>query len=784
MNWQLELLRPELLWTLAVLIPVVWVFRRSLVDFSRGQRRLSLILRGLILVLLVFALAGLTLLRPTKRKWVVCVADVSRSVGMTSQERTYAFVEELRDHAGSNRVSLLPFGAEPFDVQSDFEKTAPVLPDPAALADSDDSDRVDGTDIAAALETAKASIPPSYVGEIVLLSDGNETRGDALAAAAGLGVPVSTVPMPLREEPEVQVAEVTAPTQIREGEPFYVEVVVNSNTDDQDGTITVYRGPHKVVEEKKKIARGENRFRFRQTVRGERLADFSATVAAKNDTILDDNTNRALVFTSGKPRVLLIESDPKRVRDLVWGLKEQDISVDARPPEGMPRSLADLQNYELVVLSNVPATSLNLRQMDLLKTYVRDLGGGFMMLGGEQSFGLGGYYKTPIEEILPLRSDFEKKKEKPSLAIALVIDKSGSMGGTKIEMAKEAARSTVEVLSGRDQVAVIAFDGSATVICPMTSAAARSTVEGRIASLAAGGGTSIYPAMVEANDQLVSAAAKLKHVILLTDGHSAPGDFVGITQQMTTSQITVSTVGVGGGADHALLEEIANTGNGRYYACEDAESIPQIFTKETMTAAKSAINEQPFAPQIVSPTDVFSGIDLEQAPLLLGYVVTRSKPTCEYILATETGEPLLAWWRYGLGMSVAFTSDAKNRWAAEWINWPGFPKFWAQLVRHAMRKTENREAVVSIARRGGAAAITLDASDADGRFLNEAVGTVTLLGPDGSKEELAMDSDRPGPIHGRSAGSRPGNLSSGNESEKRRKDAASAIPGRRQRIPG
>ena len=156
--------------------------------------------------------------------------------------------------------------------------------------------------------------------------------------------------------------------------------------------------------------------------------------------MLDNNSDFGLVFTSGKPRVLIIESAPKDVGDLVAALEEHEIQVDVRPPQGMPDSLSDLQNYELLMLSNVPATALTLRQMDLARTYVRDLGGGLIMLGGDQSFGLGGYYKTALEEILPVRSDFEKEKEKPSLAMILVIDKSGSMGGEKIELAKEAAR--------------------------------------------------------------------------------------------------------------------------------------------------------------------------------------------------------------------------------------------------------------------------------------------------------------------------------------------------------
>src|SRR4029078_2328547 len=208
-----------------------------------------------------------------------------------------------------------------------------------------------------------------------------------------------------------------------------------------------------------------------KALRRERRAHSTPRIQGlKSDTLLDNNTESGLVFTSGKPRVLIVESDPKLIRELTFALEQEDIQVDLRPPTGMPDNLADLQNYELLILSNVPATALSQRQMEVARTYVQELGGGLMMLGGEQSFGLGGYYKSVLEEVLPVRSDFEKEKEKPSLGMVLVIDKSGSMEGDKIEMAKTAARSALELLGRRDQAAVVAFDGDTYMICEMQSA--------------------------------------------------------------------------------------------------------------------------------------------------------------------------------------------------------------------------------------------------------------------------------------------------------------------------
>ncbi|MBC8115330.1 MAG: VWA domain-containing protein, partial [Candidatus Saccharimonas sp.] len=544
--------------------------------------------------------------------------------------------------------------------------------------------------------------------------------------------------------PEVQVAAVEVPAQVREGEPFYVEVVINSNHEDE-GLVEVFRGAHKVLSETRKLKAGENRFRFQQSITGERLAQYTVKVGGlKTDTLLDNNTESGLVFTTGKPRVLLIESDPKLAQQLVWALQQEEIEVDVRPVEGMPESLADLQNYELLALSNVPATSLSQRQMELARTYVQDLGGGFMMLGGDQSFGLGGYYKTVLEEILPVRSDFEKEKEKPSLGMVLVIDKSGSMGGEKMEMAKEAAKSAAELLGPRDQLGVIAFDGEFFVVSDFQSASNKARIIDDISRIEAGGGTTMYPAMEEAYNILQGSTAKLKHVIMLTDGISSPGDFEGMAQQMVSARMTCTTVAVGEGSDTNLLEEIARVGQGRFFSATDPATLPQIFAKETMTASKSAINEQPFVPQVVRPTAALADIDFETAPFLLGYVVTRPKATCEFILATEAGDPLLCWWRYGLGTTVAFTSDAKSRWGAEWLTWPGYSKFWAQVVRQSMRKNDVKGVIVDVKQERRRATVTLDAIDPTGKFLNQAETEVTVIDPQLGQRKLEMKQTAPG----------------------------------------
>src|SRR6188474_2582442 len=478
-----ELTHPARLACLIVLPALLFYFFYSLVDFPRWQRIVSLSIRALIVLLLVLSLAGLTLVRSTSEQFVVFAVDRSTSIGEESSRVTQKFLSDALANSGTNKSAILPFAAEPENPQPSL---AGFIAQSENRVLSDQNRAKEATRIDAAIEAATASMPPGYVPNIVLISDGNETLGDALKAVLKAGVPVSTVPLATRNDPEVQIATVNLPAQVRQGEPFYVEVVIHSNHDDE-GTVTVYRGAHEVVRETRAIKKGENRLRFQQSVTSERLAHYTARIQGlKNDTLLDNNTESGLVFTAGKPRILIVESDPKLIRELTFALEQEDIQVDLRPPTGMPDNLADLQNYELLILSNVPATALTQRQMEVARTYVQDLGGGFMMLGGEQSFGLGGYYKSVLEEILPVRSDFEKEKEKPSLAMVLVIDKSGSMDGDKIEMAKSAARSAVELLGNSDQVAIVAFDGETYVISDMQSASNKGRVSDDISRIDAG----------------------------------------------------------------------------------------------------------------------------------------------------------------------------------------------------------------------------------------------------------------------------------------------------------
>ena len=411
------------------------------------------------------------------------------------------------------------------------------------LDENEDVD--DTTNIAQAIETAWSVFPANANKRIVLITDGLETQGDAIRTALrgnDFGIQIDTVPIYPNDSPEVMVQRIDAPAQVNQGAPFNLEVLIHSNHEDI-AEICLYKNKFEASKKEVRLVAGENRVVFTETSMESGTLTYDATCRSTQDTRYDNNKALGIVSVSGKPKILLIDENESQTRYLMRVLEDAKIGVDVRNGLGVPNELADLQNYELIIFSDVPANRLNEKQMELIRTYVQNLGGGFMMPGSENSYGLGGYYKTPIEEVLPVRTDTEKKKETPSLAIVLVIDKSGSMGGIKIELAKEAARATVELLGPRDKIGVIAFDGSPFWITEMHDTSDKQFISNQVSSITSGGGTNLYPVLQQAYYALTETTAKLKHVIVLSDGHSQSGDWYGIANAMHSERITnVSSV--------------------------------------------------------------------------------------------------------------------------------------------------------------------------------------------------------------------------------------------------
>jgi hypothetical protein len=392
-------------------------------------------------------------------------------------------------------------------------------------------------------------------------------------------------------------------------------------------------------------------------------------------------------------------------------------------------------------------------QLRALRTYVQNYGGGLLVAGGDHAFGPGSYARTPLEEMLPVRMDLRGKSVSASTALILVIDTSGSMGGgpggaSKMDLAKEAAISAAELLGEYDQIGIVAFEDQPRWVIPPTPATDLGVVQAAIAEMQPGGGTEIYPALRQAYEGLAPIDAKVKHIILLTDGEAPRGDYPGLTQQMKDANITLSTIGIGSDADTLLLQELATLGNGRYYDGNDPFDLPRLVVKETQQVQRAAIVEEDFKPVRISSGPALDGIDMNTMPQLRGYVATTPKPQSSILLVSRQIDPVLAEWKFGLGRVIAWTSDVRNRWASRWIEWPEFGRFWAQVVKRTTRPPEDPNRQVTVKIDGNHAIMTLDAQTGveatERRYLNFLPTTANIVDPSGREHEVALPQVAPG----------------------------------------
>jgi len=542
------------------------------------------------------------------------------------------------------------------------------------------------------------------------------------------------------DKPEAAVTSIEAGTPLAfEGEMVRFTVKVASNRDMNAKLRLIHRGVAVAEQSIKLTAKEETacHAEVRMVTSGDTVWD--AELVPDDDWFPANNHLSMTLPVRGKPRILVIHEKPAQMRPFERLMREQDVTLETRGARGLPDSFEEILAFDAIVLADVPATAISPKQMASLKRYVTDFGGGLIMTGSENTFGIGGYFKTPVEEVLPLVSRFEKDKEKPSLAMVLVIDKSGSMSGQPLALARQAARSAAELLGNQDQIAVIAFDDQPQLVLDLTSAANRAQVAAAIDSIAEGGGTNMQPGIVQARDILRGASAKLKHVIGLTDGQFDPSNIVELCREMSDSGMTVSTVAMGQGAAGELLSQMAEAGRGRFYQTDAPENVPQIFTRETMQASRSAIKEDLYEPAGVTEHPIMAGFESAAFPPVLGYVMARPKPTAQVLLAVESGDPLLAVGRFGLGTGIAFTGDLTERWGSEWLAWQGCGKFWAQVFRGALRKEESVGIETASHRERGRWDIDVRATDDAGRSLSSVPWTGHALDDTGKEFPVSIE---------------------------------------------
>ena len=686
----MELISFKPLWWLLIVVALFLGWRYSLVDAPLPKRLASFGSRVLAIMFLILALCRPFGFSESSSLHLIFLVDVSQSVDLESANKATLEVQKSIDQLKSNDSwSLFAFanGIRRFESSEELSRTIQSWQDEG----SDDSFRSQ-TRIADSLLTSRLSFPAGKVRRLVVFSDGMET-GDRLAETIAQikeeNIDVHLNRIDSLQKPEAAVVSFKpSSTRAFIGEVVRFSVELSANQQLVGKLRMVHRGVAVQTQDVTISGGNPEWYYFDVDMITPGDSRWTVELVPDQDHFLINNQRTCTVTVRGRPRILILHENEKEMRTLERALEEQDFFVDVRGKFGLPDSLQDLIAFDAILLADFPATSMNPRQMNLLKQYVQDFGGGLAMLGSENSFGLGGYHKTPVEEVLPLISRFEKEKEKPSLAMVLVIDKSGSMDGVPMALARQAAKAAVELLSARDQIGVIGFDGEPFIVNEIESASLKDSIFANVDSLQAGGGTNMYPAMVVGKEMLEDATAKIKHMICLSDGHTQEADHETLVQAMIDSGITVSTVALGD-ADRHLMATIADIGRGRYYETNDPGNVPQIFTKETMQASKSAIKEDLFGSVQTTDHPALAGFQDADLPFTLGYVMTQQKPTAQVLLVTETGDPLLAVSRFGLGVGLAYTSDLTERWGGEWLGWSECGKFWGQVIRSMVRKSDS-----------------------------------------------------------------------------------------------
>ncbi len=748
-TWNLSALRDLIFlssgwfYALAVLPLFVWAHLRGLLDFGRTQRTVALLVRMLLAVSLITALARPSMRERSEAMSVVALVDVSDSMPAEALRKAHAFLQAADAERGDNDLTVLTFAGDTRRVELDKEAQAFKRHSAATAQSGQESagepHQASATRLGHALDIAQAMLDPAKVPHIVLFTDGISQDQRRQPPKS----PVSFVPPDWEEPAEVGIRALDVPQSIRVGEPFEVSATLFS-TRKASVELQLFSGkaPNKREPSKKvDLEPGETVVRFESSVEVPGAVRYRAKLVTEApDTHSENNTFETATTVPGRPQVL-IAGDATGRTPIDTALRRAGYDVDWRSGKGLPQAAGELSKFDFVILSDVPASHVTPGQQDALVRYIRG-GGGFLMAGGSQGFGLGGWRGSILEKALPVRMDSQKRREEASLALALVIDKSGSMNGIKIQLAKEAAIRTAELLGPADLIDVVAFDNRPERLVRLERAKNRHRIVRSIGRLHASGGTRIFPALDNAYQDLISARAKVKHTILLTDGQSDETGIAELVQIMRAEGITVSAVGLGADVDRPLLQSIANLGGGRAHFTNDPHRIPRIFMKETETVARSSAVEDYFSPIVRQLADFLRGVPMNTAPWLKGYVATEAKPPpAQVILQSEIGEPVLARWRHGLGWSLAWTSDLKPRWASEWLRWSGFSTFISQLIREHMRQDRTNEFPMQVRVEGEEAVARVDALDTNDAFINGLDARLEITPPESRDERAEPEED-------------------------------------------
>lgn len=711
--WLLLLLLP------AALLLAVYSGRHR---YPSGTRALILGMRGFIILCLILALARPHLVLPVRDNSVVFLLD--ESISVSSEDYSPWVRQSLGAMEARDRAAVVAFGLDS-RLRKPFSMTE--LPQGAAGIDPEFSH------LGSALETAYSLLPGSG-GRIVLISDGLENIGDSLAMAdmlAAAGIAVDVVPLASQPGPEAAITNIALPKNTWPGQEVVAEVTVDS-TVATGAELTVFWGSSLAFQGRVDIAPGIQTFPVSLQVQGQSLQWVRAVIDPDTDSEVRNNSMDGLTFVQAAPRVLIVEGTSGKGAALQNTFVEAGISADRLTLAQANLSPVALAGYRAVVLADVPAYGMQDDQLQALESFVRVMGGGLTAVGGKTSFGMGFYQDTLLEQMLPVSMEVEQKEELPGLDMVLVIDRSGSMSGEKLNMAKNAALRALDVLKERDRLGVVTFDDGFTVDCPLTPITDKADIAKGIEYIQVGGGTTIFPALEHAVGML-EGSTRSKHIILLSDGQEgAQYSYEGLLQRAVEQGVSLSTIALGSDADDRHMLYLSELGNGRSYSVSEGEDLPAVFVQETVLAGGDWLVEEDFVPALLHPDAMaLAG----NTPGFGGYIASTPKPLAEVLMSTHRDHPLLARWQYGLGRAAAFTSDTYGLWSMDFLAHPGFSSLWMDILNWTAPTGQASDIALESRLQGPGVEI----SALTNRQLEEGESmSVTMLDAQGNHEDLEL----------------------------------------------
>ncbi|THB76491.1 MAG: VWA domain-containing protein [Desulfobacteraceae bacterium] len=727
-----------------LLIPLwaVYLTRRLKRVYTKSQTMTLIFLKVLLVAVMVLVFADIRLKSFDGELNILICRDISKSTGDRDHDRIEQFMNRVGlGLSGKDKTGLIFFGRRPY---TEFGLSKGLKP-ASAQADIDRS----GTNIESALNTALGQLPGSGNNKILLFTDGNENEGqvmNAVVQAVRLGVEIWPVPLSSWfDRGEVLLERLDTPGSISAHTPFHVTAVVTASTQ-STAELIILRDNRLWIKQDVELKPGRNYFKFRDLLDQPGIMPYKAIVNSSGDATFENN--ESISFTKGLSRLSILYLAQIEEPHLAKALGVQGLDVRLAAPGDFLPDLSDLLGYACVILDNVPADRFTMPQLEVLQSYVKDAGGGLIMVGGENSYGPGLYADSPMEQILPVFLDHPTTLEKPKFCLLILVDKSSSMAGyiknnSKLEAAKIASFSAVEMLNPLDRIGILAFDTEYQWVVPVMPAEDRQAIANALSRLNELGGTDLYPALSHAFETLKAVDAQKKHVIILSDGKTQAADFQALVTEMQQENISISTVAVGEGSDRKLMRRIAHWGHGRTYYTDDADQIPRIFTGDTKVAAHTAIVEQDIPVTYRQDSDLLQGIAVDQIPVSQGMVLTYPKPGSRVVLDTEKG-PLLCGWQYGLGRALAFTGSFDARWGKHWVEWTQFERFASQMVRWAGKKGRAALYDPLIQVHGKTVTFSVDVVDPRGGFVNQAGLELNILFPSGKQNTQVLDQIAPG----------------------------------------